>query len=430
MSTSENAHVLIAGAGIGGLTAALALHAHGIEATVLENAREIRPIGVGINIQPAAIAELTSLGLGEALAAIGVATREHRYLDRTGTTLWTEPRGLAAGHRCPQYSLHRGELQMMLLAAVRDRLGPDAVRAGSRVTGFTQTPGGVQVQVENGRDENGRDERGGPSISIEGTALIGADGRNSAVLSQLHPDRTAVSSARIHMWRGLTELDGFLDGRTMILGNDEHGARMIAYPCSARHARQGRALLNWVCMVPAAATGASADSGWAGAGRLEDVLPHFAAWDFGWLNVPEVLARSSRILRYPMVDRDPLAGWGDGRVTLLGDAAHLMYPIGANGASQAVLDAVALAAELARGDDVAAALDRYEGVRRPATTAITQANRDMDTAERALAARAGADDATKAAHLESVTTSYRDVVDTGTGHVAHPIHPGGANPRG
>ncbi|MES9535756.1 MULTISPECIES: FAD-dependent monooxygenase [unclassified Actinomadura] len=409
MSTLENARIVIAGAGIGGLTAALALHAHGLEATVLEAVPEIRPLGVGINIQPAAIAELTSLGFGDALAEIGIATREHRYLDRAGTLLWTEPRGVAAGHPSPQYSLHRGELQMMLLTAVRDRLGPDAVRAGARVTGFAQDAGGVRVHVR---------DRAGRRSTIHGTALIGADGMDSAVLSRLHPDRTAVSAAGIHMWRGLTELDEFLDGRTMILANDEAGARLVAYPCSARHARQGKVLLNWVCLVSSAAADASGDAD--GSGRLKDVLPHFSSWDFGWLSVPDVLTRSGRILQYPMVDRDPLDEWGTGRVTLLGDAAHLMYPIGANGASQAVLDGVALAAELARDDEVAAALRRYESVRRPATTAIVQANRDMDSAERDLAARADADDATKAAVLQEVTGSYRDAVETGTGHAARP----------
>lgn len=400
MTTASTADIVIAGAGIGGLTAALALHAHGINAIVLEAARAIRPLGVGINIQPAAIGELTALGLGDALAAIGIPTREHRYLDHTGATLWAEPRGIAAGHRYPQYSLHRGELQMMLLDAVRDRLGPGAVRTGVRLTTFGHTSGGVRAHA--------RDRATNTIAAFEATALIGADGIDSAVRSQLHPYRTALSTAGIHMWRGLTELDGFLDGRTMILANDEHGARLVAYPCSALHARRGKALLNWVCLVPSPAAGLSGDDGRDSPGRLEDVLPHFSAWDFGWLNVPEVLARSGQILQYPMVDRDPLTSWGSGRVTLLGDAAHLMYPIGANGASQAILDAAALAAELAHAGDVVTALHRYEAARRPATTAIIQANRDMDHAERAMAASREMD---KAAALASVTSTYRNIVE-------------------
>jgi 2-polyprenyl-6-methoxyphenol hydroxylase-like FAD-dependent oxidoreductase len=396
-------HIVIAGAGIGGLTTALTLHARGISTIVLEAAREIRPLGVGINIQPAAIAELTALGLGDELAAAGIATREHRYLDDTGAMLWAEPRGVAAGHQHPQYSLHRGELQMMLLAAVRDRLGPRAVRTGTRLTGFDQTPEGVSAHAT---------DRTGRTSEVEAAALIGADGINSAVRAQLHPRQMAVKPAGIHMWRGLTELDSFLDGRTMILANDKHGARLVAYPCSARYGQRGKVLLNWVCLVPAERTAASSEAGWDSPGRLADVLPHFSAWDFGWLSVPDVLSRSGQILQYPMVDRDPLTRWGSGRVTLLGDAAHLMYPIGANGASQAILDAGALAGELARDDDVTAALDRYEAARRPATTAIIQANRDMDHAERDMAARGDADGQTQAATLAAVTSTYRNVVES------------------
>ena len=398
MTTADTTDVLIAGGGIGGLTAALALHARGIGAVVLESAGEIRPQGVGINIQPTAIAELTSLGLGDALAGTGIATHEHRYFDHTGTVLWAEPRGVAAGHAYPQYSLHRGELQMLLLAAVHERLGPDAVRTGARLSSVEETADGIRAHVA--------DRTTGTTTTYEARALVGADGLHSAVRSQLHPDQAALSMAGVDMWRGLTELDGFLDGRTMILVNDGHDTRLIAYPCSARHAAQGRALVNWVCMVPVAAAGAG-DPGWDRPGRLADVLPHFADWDLGWLDVAGLLAGSDRILQYPMVDRDPLPRWGTDRVTLLGDAAHLMYPIGANGASQAIVDAGVLATELA-GGDVVAALRRYEDARRPATTAIVRANRDMDRAERTLSADPAQD---KSAALAALTSSYRTTVD-------------------
>ena len=398
--TTARADIVIAGGGIGGLTTALALHAHGISATVLESAGEIRPEGVGINIQPPAIAVLTALGLGEALAETGIATREHRYLDHTGTVLWTEPRGIAAGHAYPQYSLHRGELQMLLLAAVHDRLGPDAVRTGARLTSFEQTGDGVRAVVG--------DRAAGSTTAYEAAALIGADGLHSAVRSQLHPGQAGLSTAGVDMWRGLTDVPDFLDGRTMILVNDKNHARLIAYPCSARHAAQGRALVNWVCLLPIPESGPSGDPGWDRPGQLADVLPHFSHWDLGWLDVPDMLSRSNQILQYPMVDRDPLAHWGKGRVTLLGDAAHLMYPIGANGASQAILDAAAVATHLAGDGDVAAALQRYEEVRRPATTAIVQANRDMDRAERAVA---GSPDQDKAAALAVLTSNYRTTVD-------------------
>lgn len=396
MTTTSTADIVIAGAGIGGLSTALALHARGIRSTVIEAADEIRPLGVGINIQPAAIAELSALGLGEALAETGIPTREHLYLDHRGATLMTEPRGLGAGHAHPQYSIHRGELQMLLVTAVRERLGADAIRTASRLTGFTHTATGVRVDTVGGTYEAG--------------ALIGADGLRSAVRAQLHPEQTALSPAGVHMWRGLTELDGFLDGRTMILANDDHGARLVAYPCSARHAARGKALLNWVCLVPTPDSGREGDAGWDAPARLEDVQPHFADWDFGWLNVPQdVIGRSGQILQYPMVDRDPLTRWGEGAVTLLGDAAHLMYPIGANGASQAILDAATLAARLAEPAGTATALRAYEAARIPATTAIIHANRGMDTAERAMAAAPEQD---KAQTLAAVTDHYRSVVET------------------
>ncbi|WP_030909490.1 flavin-dependent oxidoreductase [Streptosporangium amethystogenes] len=416
MTTANTADIVITGAGIGGLTTALALHAQGIDAIVLEAAGEIRPLGVGINIQPAAIAELIGLGLGDELAATGIPTREHRYLDHTGTTLWAEPRGVAAGHRFPQYSIHRGELQMMLLAAVRDRLGSGAVRTGSRLHTFEHTRDGIRAHTH--------DRATGDTIVFEGAALIGADGLHSAVRSRLHPDQAPLSPGGVHMWRGLTELDDFLDGCTMIVASDQQATRLVAYPISARHRERGKALVNWVCLVTAPGADAPGDADWDRPGRLEDVLPHYLHWDFDWLDVPDMLARSGQILHYPMVDRDPLAGWGNGRVTLLGDAAHLMYPIGANGASQAILDAACLAGELAHHGDAVTALRRYETARRPATTAIIHANRDMDRTERAMAPRPDQD---KSTALATLTSTYRSTVErrySADGDVNSPLESG------
>ncbi|MEV0171125.1 flavin-dependent oxidoreductase [Streptomyces sp. NPDC050803] len=393
MTKAAPSGIVIAGAGIGGLTAALALHARGLTATVLESAPEIRPLGVGINIQPVAVAELIALGLGDALAATGIPTREHRYLDRRGATLWTEPRGVAAGHPAPQYSIHRGELQQLLLDAVRERLGADAVRTGAEVRGFEQTDGQVTVRV-------------GDMTTVEASALVGADGLNSAVRAQLHPDEPPLRTTSVRMWRGLTELPEFIDGRTMIIAADDRANRIVAYPCSHRHAQRGSVLLNWVCL--ASVEGGDDGTFEAGPGRLEDLLPHFADWEFDWLDVRATLAASPQILHYPMVDRDPLPSWGEHRVTLLGDAAHPMYPIGANGASQAIRDGVALAAQLAEDDDPVAALRRYEDDRRPATTAIVHANRRMDRSERALAGRLDTDVSTE---LRTITREYRAAVE-------------------
>jgi 2-polyprenyl-6-methoxyphenol hydroxylase-like FAD-dependent oxidoreductase len=374
----RTADILIVGAGIGGLTAALALHAQGIRATVLETVPRLRPLGVGINIQPFAVAELAALGLSDALAASAIPTRENLHLDDTGTLLWVDPRGQAAGHRYPQYSIHRGELQTLLLAAVRDRLGPDAVRTGVRLHSFVQRRSGVRAHT--------RDRGTGTVTAYEADALIGADGLHSTVRAQLHPTEGPPIESGVHMWRGLTDLDGFLDGRTMILASDDQATRLVAYPVSAQHAVKGRALVNWVCLVRTCPPAGCGDADWTRRGSLLDILPHYRRWDFDRLNVTGLLSGSRQILQYPMVDRDPLSSWGHGRVTLLGDAAHPMYPLAGEGASQAIADAAVLSAELGRGTDVISALHRYEADRNPATTSAVTANRDREVVGRTWAA--------------------------------------------
>ncbi|MGW3427594.1 FAD-dependent monooxygenase [Streptomyces melanosporofaciens] len=382
--------VLIAGAGIGGLAAALSLHAAGVGTAVVESAREIRPLGVGINLLPHAVRELIELGLGDELAAIGVATAENVYADRFGRQVFTEPRGMAQGYRWPQYSVHRGELQRLLLAAVRERLGADAVRTGTRVVGF-----------DDAGEEAGPRERGGVRVRLldraTGTveesaarALIGADGLHSAVRAALHPQDGPLLWSGIRMWRGTTRAEPFLSGRSMVIVRDGN-AELVAYPI-------GGGRVNWVCQVRVSEPGPlTGEAAWNRVGRLADVLPYFDHWRLGWLDVPGLLVNSGEILEYPMVDREPLPRWGSGRVTLLGDAAHPMYPVGANGASQAVVDGRVLARELARADDVPTALARYETERREATAAVVRANRAMN--------RAGA---RTPEELARVTDTYRD----------------------
>jgi 5-methylphenazine-1-carboxylate 1-monooxygenase len=389
--------VVIVGAGIGGLATALALHAVGIEAVVLESARQIRPLGVGINLQPPAVGELIRLGLGEDLASIGVATAEHAYVDRRGRIQFREPRGPAAGHRWPQYSVHRGRLQLMLLAAVRKRLGEHAVRTGRRLTALEPGRGRPLARV--------LDRATGATEQLEPEVLIAADGLHSAARAALHPGEGPLRWSGVQMWRGVAEAEPFLTGRSMVLGNDERQLRFLAYPISPPSA--GRSVLvNWVCQAPVAEPGpAGGDVDWNQHGRLDDILPRLTDWSIDWLDVPGLIQATEPILEYPMVDRDPLAGWGLGSVTLLGDAAHPMYPVGANGASQAVIDGAVLARELASGVEPRIALARYECVRRPATTAVIEANRAMDRAERAGSAAPGGPDT---AQLAAITRGYRE----------------------
>ena len=364
--------VIVAGAGIGGLTMALSLHAAGIDVLVIDAAITLRPLGAGINLMPHAVRELTELGLGDELAATGIPTFEHVHFDRHGNRIWGFASGLNIGYRWPQYSIHRGELQMILLDAVRARLGVDAVRVGTVFSEFTESPSGVRVHV--------RDRRSGTVSALPADVLVGADGLYSSVRSQLHPGEPPPCWGGILMWRGVVDAAPFLTGRTVAVAGTNAALKFVAYPISRQAELRGRALVNWVAevMVPG---GSATAADWNRRGRVEDVLPWFADWTFGWLDVPGLITGAPQILEYPMVDRDPLPFWGTERVTLLGDAAHPMYPVGANGGSQAIVDARVLAWSLARAlsssGTPAEGLAAYEAARRETVNAIVLANRDM-----------------------------------------------------
>ncbi|GAB2837826.1 hypothetical protein GCM10022221_41530 [Actinocorallia aurea] len=341
--------VIIAGAGIGGLTTALSLHAAGVtDIVVREAVPEIRPLGVGINLLPHAVRELTELGLADRVAALGVPLRELVYANRYGHVISAEDRGLSAGYRWPQYSVHRGALQMMLLAAVEERLGPDAVRRGDPVTG----PG------------------------HDADVLVAADGIRSTVRAALFPDEGEPIWNGLTLWRGVTRAAPFRTGASMVMAGNGRD-KFVAYPIGPA-GRDGLAPINWIAERPTGESAANRSLGdWNRAVPPAAVAADFADWDFGWLDAPSLIAGADQVFEYPMVDRDPLLRWTHGNVTLLGDAAHPMYPIGSNGASQAILDARVLARALATAPSVAEGLAAYEEARRPATSGIVTANRGM-----------------------------------------------------
>ncbi|WP_295134847.1 flavin-dependent oxidoreductase [uncultured Reyranella sp.] len=358
--------IIIAGAGIGGLTAAMCLHRAGHDVQVYEAVSEMRPLGVGINIQAGAVRILCSLGLEPALAATAIETRELRYANRHGQTIWADPRGRHAGLPWPQFSIHRGELQMILVHAAREMLGADRIRMGRRIARFAQHHGKVSAQFV--------DRDGMPVENVEADILIGADGIHSAVRAHYYPDEGPPKWQGILMWRGVTVGKPFLGGNTMVQAG-HHNQKFVCYPISRAHADRGEALINWICDLHMGDGALPSREDWNKPGRLEDFLPRFADWNFGWLDVPDVIRNAHTILEFPMVDRDPLPRWSHGRITLLGDAAHPMYPIGSNGASQAILDGEAITQELAVGDDPEAALKRYEERRLPPTARIVESNR-------------------------------------------------------
>lgn len=356
--------IIIAGAGPGGLALALALHARGMPTVVYEAVGELRPLGVGINLLPHSVRVLHGLGLREALEAIAVRTAELRYYNRHGQLIWGEPRGVAAGYVFPQYSIHRGRLQLLLYREALDRLGPEQFHSGHALEDWEERDGGIVARF---RTVAGR------VVAVDGAGLVAADGIHSAARQRLYPDEgPPIASGRI-LWRGISAGPPFLSGATMIMAGHQH-QKFVCYPLSSADEGTGQAQINWVAELDRPAWSPPRQD-WNRQVAKERFAAHFADWRFDWLDIPALIDGAAQIYEYPMVDRHPLPRWSHGRMTLLGDAAHPMYPIGSNGASQAILDAEALADALATERDVARAFATYEEVRRPATEQIVLLNR-------------------------------------------------------
>ena len=366
--------VIIVGAGIGGLVTALALHRIGIKARIYESVAELRPLGVGINLLPHATKVLGQLGLIDPLTEISVTTRELIYLNKLGQEIWREPRGRDAGYAWPQLSIHRGELQMVLLRAVRERLGDDRIRTGHHLAKVEQ------IANQRVRAVFVRRATGETIAEDVADLLVGADGIHSAVRAHLHPQEGPPKWNGILLFRATTQAPPIHSGREMVsMGYPGH--RFVAYPILRRDADGVHPLINWIAEVGQDATGPFRREDWDRPGAIADVLPRYEHWVFDWLDVPAVMRAADAIYEYPCVDRDPLERWTYGRVTLLGDAAHPMYPMGSNGASQAILDARALAAALAQEPDIDRALAAYESARRPATAELVHSNRRQGPSE-------------------------------------------------
>ncbi|WP_425090380.1 flavin-dependent oxidoreductase [Tropicimonas sp. S265A] len=410
--------VMIAGAGIGGLSLALSLHQAGIDCTVYEAVREVRPLGVGINLQPHAARELFELGLENALDEIGLRTAGLAYFTAQGNLVWEEPRGMQAGYNWPQYSIHRGALQMALYWAFLERGG--SVLAGYALKSWEEDSHGITATF--------MDRRTGHTVGRErGSVLIGADGINSAMRARLFPNEGPARWGGTMMWRGTTEAPRLRDGRTVCMIGSK-ARKFVVYPIADRP--DGRSLLNWIADIHDPARAGFAPQDWNREGRLQDFLPAFEDMVFDWLDVPQVIRKADTIYEYPMVDRDPLPRWSHGRVTLLGDAAHPMYPIGSNGASQAILDGRYLARALIEGSDVKSALARYEADRRETVNALVLANRGdgpdkiLDVvAERAPDGFERIEDVITREELASQATSYKALagMDVATLNTRPPI---------
>src|SRR3982074_1273354 len=397
--------VMVIGAGIGGLTAALSLHAAGIDAQVYESVADMQALGAGINLQPNAVRELIELGLGSALGATAIETAELGYYNKHGQLIWSEPRGLAAGYAWPQYSIDRGDLQMILLAAVKERLGAENVFAGHHLVSFEQDCSSVPAQFtdrENGKRLPAR----------RGDVLIGCDGIHSSVRTQPYPHKGPPRSSGRIQWRGVVEGEPFLGGRTHVTMGFSN-RRAVVYPISKKAAKRGSSLVNWLTVLgqqpPPGARGRRARKV-----SKDRFFQHFKDWNFEWIKFADLICRTEEIYEYTRDDRDPLPRWSFGRVTLPGEAAHPMLPIGAQAGSQAIVDARVLAFALATTPTSELALQQYEAQRRPIMNAVTLKNRKfgpaivMEIAERrAPHGFNNIEDARTHRELEDISLAYK-----------------------
>lgn len=347
-----NTPVIIAGGGIGGLATALTLHQIGVPCIVFEAVREMRPLGVGINLQPNAVRELYDLGITEQdLDRVGLPAKEWALVGLNGNDIYSEPRGLLAGYHWPQYAVHRGRLHMLLHDRLVERAGSDAMRLGSRVNGYRKNPdGGVTALIE---------ETSGSTSEMAGTLLIGADGIHSAIRAQMHPAQPPIHWGGAVMWRGTTWAKPIRTGASFV-GLGTHRHRMVFYPISHPNPHSGLSMINWIAEVTVDNSEGWKQSGWFRQVGVGDFAHHFESWIWDWLNVPELIKQADTAFENPMIDRDPIPTWRDGPVALLGDAAHAMYPTGSNGGSQAIVDARVLGAAMVEHGVSPEALAAYD----------------------------------------------------------------------
>ena len=356
--------ILIVGGGIGGLTLGLALHAANIPCRIFESAPEIRAVGVGINLLPHATKELAALGLEADLARVAIETKDASFFNRFGQLIYEEPLGRAAGYDYPQFSIHRGDLQMVLLEAFKSRAGADRILTNHHCVGVEQDDHGVTLHFAVGTND-------AVGKSVRGRAAIACDGINSVIRRQFFPDEGEPRYSGVNMWRGVTRWKPILSGASMTRAGWLSHGKMVIYPIREAGS-DGLQLINWVAEIE---TPNYRRRDWNRAGSLDDFIGAFADWHFDWLDVPAFIRAADSVLEFPMVDQDPLPRWSFGRVTLLGDAAHPMVPRGSNGAGQAILDTRAMTSALLANDDPVAAFAAYEKQRLEATTRVVLTNR-------------------------------------------------------
>ena len=358
-------NIAIVGGGIAGLSFALGLHKRGIDCDVFEAVTDIKEIGVGITLLPHAMRELAELGLQDALEAVGIENLESVFYTQHGQYVYKEARGRHAGYTLPEIGIHRGKLHRILFDAAVSRLGADKVHTGMRCSAFSQNDHGVEIEFSNAHTQT--------SIKVQAQIAVACDGVNSVVRAQMHP-QDALCFAGINTWRGVTVHPPILTGKSYLrIGTVEVG-KMVIYPIIDNVDGKGNQLINWVAELqkPNAAM-----NDWNRPGDPAVCAEIFKDWTFDFLNVPELILKADKVFEYPMVDKNALPFWTQGRVTLMGDAAHPMYPRGSNGSAQALIDARTLADQLAQHTDPQEALKAYEVLRLAPTAKVVETNRNV-----------------------------------------------------
>lgn len=356
-------HITIIGAGIGGLTLGLALHRVGITCDIYDSTVELKPVGVGINILPHASKFLCEkLGLEKDLSQVAVLTQESIFFNRFGQKIYSEPAGKFAGYASPQFSIHRHDLLQTLLRAYLQEVGSRHLHLGH--VAISANPANAKTIFQN--------KQSGEILEITSDGVVACDGLHSAIRKQLHPHEGSPKYSGVNMWRGVTRAPAFLTGASMVRAGWLTSGKMVIYPIRNQVDAAGNQLINWVAEIE---TPRHLKRDWNKQGRLEDFIHAFEDWRFDWLDVPNLMRNADMVLEFPMIDQDPLPFWTQGLITLLGDAAHPMYPRGSNGAGQSILDACCLAEHLVQEPSVTKALISYEKKRLLETSQVVLANR-------------------------------------------------------
>ena len=354
--------IAIIGAGPGGLITALRLHQQGFRPRIYESVAELKPLGVGVDIKVYGTKELEDLGLLEEFRAMSVDADDSIFYNHFGQEIYAEKCGVHMDYLHEQRFVHRGYLQMLFYDKVLERLGADSVVLGARVTAYHQDADGVTLDIEH---------RDGTLEQVRHDAVIASDGIKSPIRRQMHPTLSEPHYSGITMYRGTTLREPIRGGHTILHIGDPRISTMIIYPIAENFEGSGLDLINWVVEYERPET----VEDWNQTGTVDEIVPLYGTVDLPFLDVQQLMRDAREVYLFPLIRHEPLDNWVDGRVVLLGDAAHAMYPRGGNGVCQAFVDARVIAEKLAEIDDPHEAFVAYDAARRPPVNGIVMSMR-------------------------------------------------------